>query len=274
MDTCKVCPKTIEDNRKYCSKSCYGKDISKSVDKECPVCGEKFTTTPSKDKVYCTKKCSGKANRNGKYIECDNCGKSVWKEQNVIKRNSNSYCSPDCHNKDQQLEDIECKYCEKEFTPTESSVKYCSRQCSGKDKKKRSTVPCSNCGNSVTRWDYYIEKYDNIFCNHDCRSNWLEENSLFATDNPNKKEKTFLKFGENWKEWRKKILNRSQGYCENCGKTGNENGRSLSVHHKEPRSKFINDDSKCVEDSNNYENLVALCQTCHSKAEHNKILIE
>lgn len=272
-NNCKYCGSNIAPHKKYCDKQCYGNDISKKESSVCNFCGDEFEDVPSKNRKYCSRECFGKDKQNRKDVSCEECGSKIWRQINQIKRSNNFYCSNECKTKYEKLREIECKYCEEKFKPETSERKYCSRQCSAKDRKEIVTVNCSECDDSLETTPSYKDKHSNIFCSSDCRSTWLSKNSLFSINNPNKKDGRYGGFGSNWIEWRTKIRNRAEGNCENCGKTNKDNGRKLSVHHIEPRSQFINNPNRSVEDSNNWSNLIALCRSCHMKAEHGSINI-
>ncbi len=273
-NSCEYCGSEISPNKKYCDRQCYGKDISKGVQETCDYCGDNFSRNPSNEQRFCSRECFGKATQTRKEIECTQCNKTVEKEPNELDNNQNKFCSRSCKREYERLDETNCKYCDTKFQPTTSSRKYCSRQCCANDRQNKVTVNCSECGNSLEKKRSYVNKYDNIFCSDDCLSDWKSRNSLFATNNPNKKDGRYGGYGSNWPEWNEKIRNRANGTCENCNKSKEENGRALSVHHIEPRKEFINDKDRIVEDSNNSNNLIALCQSCHMKVEHGKIAVE
>lgn len=270
-NNCKYCKSDISSNKTYCNKECYGNDISKKEVSFCNFCGDKFKDIPSKNRKYCSRECFGKDTQNQKEVNCSECGSKISRQINQIKRSNNFYCSNQCKRKYEELNKIECKNCEEMFKPETSKRKYCSRQCSAEDKKEIVIANCSECGTSLETNPSYKNNYNNIFCSSNCRSTWMSRNSLFSINNPNKKDGRYGGFGSNWIEWRDKVRGRAEGNCENCSKSNEDNGRKLSVHHIEPRSQFINDPDRVVEDSNNWENLIALCRSCHMKAEHGSI---
>lgn len=51
-------------------------------------------------------------------------------------------------------------------------------------------VPCKMCGKMHAKPPHKLKANNNNFCSNECRNKWLGENSVFATDNPNKKAKT------------------------------------------------------------------------------------
>jgi len=273
-NTCGVCDSSIPSYRKYCSKSCYGESISNKIERECGICDEEFETTPSKNKKYCSKECSGLANRNRKIVTCENCGEKIVKEKNQVNDSGKDFCSKDCHNEYQKEQNSNtCKNCGEKYYYGGSKSKFCSKKCSGQYRSvEKVGVECPECNEESFVYPSYRKKYENIFCSSDCRSSWLEENSYFSSENnPMLKDGVKSEFGSNWKKMRKKALERDDYVCQHCSKTEKENGRSLSVHHITPRRLFIEDNNMSVEQSNVLCNLVALCRSCHMKAEHGVI---
>jgi len=65
-----------------------------------------------------------------------------------------------------------------------------------------------------------------------------------------------LEFNDDLKEV---IRNRDRRKCQICVKTELENGKKLSVHHCDYNKQ-----------NNNPNNLIILCQNCHSKTNHNR----
>ena len=64
-------------------------------------------------------------------------------------------------------------------------------------------------------------------------------------------------YGRNWREQRKKTLERDEHTCQDCGTK-----EELHVHHVHKIRSFDN-----PEDANYLENLTTLCQHCHKKWE-------
>lgn len=69
-------------------------------------------------------------------------------------------------------------------------------------------------------------------------------------------------YGPNWKEQRRKALERDGFKCMNCGRTQEENGKELDVHHIIPFRVF---GRKRYKEANDLSNLIALCMKCHRK---------
>lgn len=60
-----------------------------------------------------------------------------------------------------------------------------------------------------------------------------------------------------WKQRAQEIRHRDK-VCRHCGKTAQENGRALDVHHIVPYH---------ISHDNSHENLITLCRSCHAKAD-------
>jgi hypothetical protein len=274
---CKYCGDAVPKSQKFCSKECYGEYISNTIDTECDFCDEVFEAKPSKNRKYCSRECFGKGNRNGELADCANCGESVWKEQNEIERSDNLFCSKECNSDFQRKSSTtKCKNCSDSVTHLPSKEReFCSRQCSAKYRRERVTVNCSYCNYNIEVTKGYQEKHNAIFCGDECRSDWLSENSLFSTDdNPKLNDGTYSNFGSNWPQTRIDIVEKYNNRCANCNKSAEENGRDMSVHHITPRRHYINSDDCSLEDANREDNLVALCRSCHMKAEYGSIEVE
>ena len=75
--------------------------------------------------------------------------------------------------------------------------------------------------------------------------------------NPNWRGGRALSYGSGWKVIKEQVRARDR-VCQHCGKTPEESGRALDVHHLQP-FRFSGD--------NSLDNLVALCHSCHMRAD-------
>jgi len=272
-NNCEVCGTSIPSYRKFCSKSCYGESISNRIERNCGICGNEFTTVPSRNTEYCSRDCAGVARRTSEEVPCENCGEYVLKEQNEINRGNNNFCSNSCHNEYQRKQNAKtCKNCGEKYNGGGKSRKFCSRECFGEyNRVKKVQVDCPECNSVSLVYPSYKEKYKNVFCSSECRSSWLKENSLFSTDNPRYTDGKYNGFGSNWIRQRNKEIKNSNNKCKLCGKNEEENGRDMSVHHIIPRKLFKKSTHFSLEDSNKQGNLISLCRSCHMKAENGSI---
>ncbi|MGZ4140598.1 MAG: HNH endonuclease [Actinomycetota bacterium] len=76
-------------------------------------------------------------------------------------------------------------------------------------------------------------------------------------DNPRWRGGRALSYGPYWSKIKIEVRARDQ-VCRSCGKTPEQNGRALDVHHLNPY-RFSGD--------NSLDNLVALCHACHMRAD-------
>lgn len=69
-------------------------------------------------------------------------------------------------------------------------------------------------------------------------------------------------YGDNWKDLSERCKSRAGYKCQRCGKSFLHNKIALHAHHITPLSKG---------GRNTLSNLIALCESCHSKAHHKTI---
>lgn len=233
--------------KRYCSKECqrqmnFGRSVE-HVELVCIHCGKKFSMRKSYylaayvrkgiDRLFCSKECrfkheseNGRVNNTShtgtKSIVCKNCGKEFEVKPSEFKRGK-KYCSLECRseyiNKNQRITKI-CKICNKEFkTVVSRPSRFCSQECYGV-------------------WLSDAIKGEN-------HPNWNNGSSF---------EPYCEKFNNDFKERCRAFFNYE---CVECGKSQEENGRKLSVHH-------VNYDKlTCCNDATPL--FVVLCHSCHAK---------
>lgn len=77
-------------------------------------------------------------------------------------------------------------------------------------------------------------------------------------------------YGPNWKEQRRKALERDGYTCQYCGKQANqEKWWQIHVHHKRKIRWFYDHEVQAIdyENANDLDNLVTLCKACHEAAD-------
>lgn len=67
---------------------------------------------------------------------------------------------------------------------------------------------------------------------------------------------------EEWKSLREVILKRDNYHCMCCGRTAEESGTSLSIHH--------NNYDNLFDEANHLDDLVTLCKVCHASVHRNR----
>lgn len=188
---------------------------------------------------------------------CEICGKTFHKNQNVSLRDwkeQSKFCSRTCYWKS-KLKPItlECETCGIKFAPKfwNKRARFCSRQC--RNISLRKPVPnCDVCGKPV-------KKTGRRFCSPGCKVTWYRAENVYNYLGEDSREfphdLTFLAFWEK----RASLIRDRDKVCRHCGKTPKVNGRALDVHHIIPYR---------ISKDNSPENLVALCRSCHKRADH------
>jgi hypothetical protein len=165
-----------------------------------------------------------------------------------------------------------CLICGKEFiTNLIHDTKTCSFVCGAKMRwgdviKKRGErrAPCANCGKPITRKSmaYGKRKKEHNFCNVQCYGEW-RHNNIFGEAHPRYTGGYSYAYGSGWFKQKALALARDK-VCQRCGKTSEENGIELSVHHIKPFRFFGRSRAKEAHDLNN---LICLCASCHQIVE-------
>lgn len=108
------------------------------------------------------------------------------------------------------------------------------------------SVPCANCGKETPRKQRDRRRSGRLFCSRTC-----------ADAGQKRRDSETLRYGAGWKNRRAEVRRRDK-VCRACGKTSEENGAALHVHHLLPFR---------YGGTNRPENLVALCDSCHHTIE-------
>jgi 5-methylcytosine-specific restriction endonuclease McrA len=176
-------------------------------------------------------------------LECDGCGQSITRWKSQLDRAEKRYCSSECYhaNYDQ---------------PT------------GKDAHtwNRKEVECDYCGKPVTRRLSRVKRSENLYCSRECADN-DHSDRMSGESNPRWLGGVVDYYGPNWKEQRKKTLDRDNYTCQYCGATRSDG--ILSVHHIQKLRYFKQqyDTPKWWKRANKLSNLVTLCRVCHGQWE-------
>jgi hypothetical protein len=251
---CPVCGKEYKYNPswpvKTCSRACYEQTRRKKVSTTCPECGKVFEYHQSWPRKYCSNACKGKANIG-----------------NIKHYAPSRYATT-------------CETCGKQYetTPGQTRGRFCSRRCHGDWLKRQpgftigkkfgrakrlpepSLVACKICG------EMFLTKPSHLPRRKCCSKVCLGKHHAQTTtghNNPQWKGGYQRYYGPSWHEARRQARARDK-VCADCGKTPEEAGRELDVHHIVPFRVFGR--SRHTE-ANHLDNLVCLCNTCHTARE-------
>lgn len=238
---------------------------------QCQNCGADFTVTPSnlergKGK-YCSQKCRYDAAKTKVRRICPICNSEFEAYLSDIKRGKGKYCSVKCQHKasENQIERI-CEYCGKTFLTAPSNVKFsgakfCSKKCVHEARRNRVKCICKNCGKEFEVWPSQIEHGEGQFCSTDCYKKWNHGENHPSWRGGVSFEPYCPKFNKAKKEAVREEWGR---VCAACGKTEQENGSKLRVHH-------IDYDKEQGCKGKEFF-LIPLCTSCHGKTNRNRKL--
>lgn len=264
--------------KEFCSRECYdadrADDATLPASKPCEVCGteivradkarmtnERWTKTR-----FCSRVCADSVrpvpqNPPRKVKEriqvdldpatiplvknCENCGKEFHKKETTSLYEwvtQTKYCSYTCYGIAKRKRT--CPECGEKFVSTHGTKQvYCSRQCSAIAHVKE--MPrCEWCGEPCKR-------SDRVFCSPACKNDWYRGENVYNYAGGQARDHYNSAF---WLVRAEEIRQRDK-VCQRCGKTPEEVGHTLHVHHKTPWA-ISHDDSP--------ENLCALCNPCHA----------
>jgi len=264
MSICPTCQKPFHDlkhpRRKYCSRECSGlahrnPDIQPRL---CPICGRIFMPDRMRRK-YCSEVCAIKSLvKLPSTAVCEICGKTFVPHQQSKGR----FCSYTCmHNQPSTAVEVICQHCGRPFIVNRARLgkaKYCSRAC--KSEAGHAWLTCIQCGETVKvrRYKVTYSRYTGKFCSYKCAATWLKG------ENHSNWQGGYEKWrGSNWLAQHDAARERDNRTCQNCGITESELGRPLDVHHIKPWRNFNGN----WQEANRLENLVSLCQRCHTSLE-------
>jgi HNH endonuclease len=208
--------------------------MNKSI---CPQCNKEFFYYPSMPKKYCSRQCQRDASRIT--TKCPKCGKEFWYHKSWPR----IYCSRGC------------------------SASVNGRKNFGKyaDGVGFTETSCDNCGKSFMKQTRDLKKTKHSFCGVICFGKWLS-NNIIGEAHPNWNGGRLPYYGPNWRQQRRNARARDNYTCQKCGITEKKLGKNLDVHHKKPFRKF---GIKKYKEANALENLISLCNVCHTTVEHN-----
>jgi hypothetical protein len=250
-------------DKKFCSKECWMRHANNC---SCSFCGKEFYKIPAVIKGhkdhFCSKECHANFQRGDVlekecFLKCLNCGKEFRVSPSQIK-NGRKFCSRKCFRDTQKKIEKTCEHCGELFyiTPWKEkhgSRKFCSMKCY-REAHRGDELVCKVCGKIFYSNLHKMHKNRGIYCSVICRLN-----DMFGEGNPNWCGGS--SFGKYCKKFNGNLKIRVRAYfgykCIVCGKTTEENGRQLDVHHIE-YNKSACCDGKSV-------HFAALCRECHTR---------
>lgn len=208
---------------------------------------------------YCNKKFY--YNNKNNYIKkfCSNECRYKWHSETFCNKNHPSY------NKITKI----CEICNKEYLVPQYRInsRFCGRKCFHIWHKTSQVGKDSNCWKPkiikkciVCEGEYYVNeaRKNSRFCSHSCYSKWLKEN-IYGEIHPSYIDGGSIKYCHKFNEKLKiKIRDRDNNICQNCGKTKEQEGKNLTVHH------LHYDKENCDPD------LITLCDSCNKRANKNR----
>lgn len=224
--------------------------------KTCLQCGKQFKTYQQAVN-HCSRKCAIDAIRKKESRVCSYCGKTFLRQPaRTRKGTTNVFCGRACHVewRLRRTPQVFCALCGKSFFPKNRRRKYCSRKCHNESQVTATFIPCQHCGKSFRVFRSVVSK--RRFCSRSC-----QEASMVGQGSPHWRGGTCRSHGRHWTRIRELVLQRD-GICQHCGLTHSPSGRTLDIHHIDPRRNYSNQD-----DANIISNMVALCAPCHSRLE-------
>jgi len=114
------------------------------------------------------------------------------------------------------------------------------------------SLTCEVCGNEYERYPSDVKK--GRVCSMECAGEIVSE-ELSGENHYNWSGGSPSYYGSNWNQQRKATLKRDGYSCRDCGAL-----QPLHVHHKTPIRKY-----DILENANDLDNLVTLCQPCHKE---------
>lgn len=235
-------------------------DIIKEVELTCLYCDEKFIRPVGRKRRkrdFCcpehwyawrseNKESEFVYLRKSAFVPCDNCGIPLKRNRSRIDNNKHQFCDKVCHG---------------EWISKNAVGENASRWKGG-----HRTISCAQCGTELKRPQNVLDRSEKIFCDKDCYSAWMSDNKT-GEAHPLWTGGYKNYYGPNWKRQRQAARERDGHICQECGKTREENGKELDVHHIIPFRKFkykAGENDNYLQ-ANQLDNLTTLCTNCHSK---------
>lgn len=304
-DTCNYCEKVLDipdwKDKKFCSRECHNKSMSKKVERTCENCGEEYRTKSSRRKKYCSHDCYVNHTSKEKIQKtCDNCGDDF----EVLPSNKDKrFCSRDCYREAEFVQDypeLECKHCGDKYEVhplREEESKYCSHECyvDHRVEKDDFTPPehteevrrkiseansgenhynwkggtfeaeCNQCSDNFDARLYRKDHSDRIFCSRKCWREWKSKNYELE-DTPVGKagdqHHNWAGGGEYPPEWTIELKDQIRDRDDReCQECGLDQPECIALYGIKLPVHHLDGDKQNCSKSN----LTSLCPSCHAR---------
>ena len=174
----------------------------------------------------------------------------------------------------------ECLYCKKKFQVKnyrKETAHFCSYRCNIKSRpawnkgKRNGSIlfKCKTCNKEFYRTKSSIKyRKTGKFCSKKCKGKWMSKNLIgeksYLWKDGKSSENRLIRYSKKMDGWRKKVFERDNYICQNCGaRNGNGKDIYLEAHHikafsKFPKLRFALSNGK------------TLCEDCHDNITFNK----
>lgn len=177
---------------------------------------------------------------------------------------------------------VSCAHCGATMTRTQwrlthTKHHFCNRACKHMfqanhplpKRERQVQTACDYCGKTFMRKQCRVRD-NHVYCDWRCAARGLSAQRRSMQD-PTRTDEHIYWYGPNWRKQRRKARERDGYRCQACGMSEKRNGQHLDVHHIIPFRAFSIE--RC-EEANQLENLICLCKSCHSSAEHGTIPLQ
>ena len=306
---CAVCGKEFHSNNKspsFCSIECKSRFQSThnrgannpfykgKIKRNCQTCGKEFEVYPSRVEYGQGKFCSKECMISRTIKQCEECGKEMLVTPFQLKYGWGKYCSRLCQDKGRSKNirgknhpnykekvPIICQTCKKTFFVNQgraTSAKYCSIEC----EKDRIKSNCLLCGTEFETTKSRIKGKRGYYCCQKCY--YKDRTNRFSGENSSSWQGG-ISFEPYCPKFNNKFRERVRAWynyqCSNCEQPQNEE-KKLCVHHvyynkqacceqNENGEYIYNIDGEQVKVIGNPNKFVALCRSCHTKTNHNRV---
>jgi len=255
---CKHCSRSFvaySGKRVYCSFTCKKENLQATTTTKCPTCRTEFVYHRCWPRKYCSLACAGRAyavNQVNKItVKCDQCGVEIQRVPSRVTAYKNHFCGNTCA--------IEFR------KGLRTGVPNIKNRGPRPKRQRRIVCACKECGKTFEIKMSHASK-EGKYCSRRCKgiAQSREQkgmNSSLWRGGSKKK----IDYGPNWKAQRRNARRRDGYACRRCGKTEQEIGCQLHVHHTKPFRFF---GSANYRDANRLSNLACYCVSCHSVVEH------